>query len=59
VFAEGGVGTVLQTMQKHARFGDIMAIQICILILGAAQDYGIGVAKNLFCPYADLTGGKS
>ena len=54
VFAEGGVGTVLQTMQKHARFGDIMAIQICILLLGAGQDYAIGMAKNLFCPYADL-----
>ena len=56
VFAEGGVGTVLQTMQKHARFGDIMAIQICILLLGAGQDYAIGVAKNVLCPYA--TGGK-
>jgi NitT/TauT family transport system permease protein len=52
VFAEGGVGTVLQTMQKHARYGDIMAIQICILLLGAGQDYLIGVLKNLFCPYA-------
>lgn len=59
VFAEGGVGTVLQTMQKHARFGDIMAIQICILLLGAGQDYGIGVLKNTFCPYANLNGGKS
>jgi NitT/TauT family transport system permease protein len=58
VFAEGGVGTVLQTMQKHARFGDIMAIQICILILGVGQDYGIGVMKNLFCPYANTNGGK-
>ena len=57
VFAEGGVGTLLQTMQKHARFGDIMAIQLCILILGVSQDYGIGVLKNLFCPYAEL-GGK-
>jgi NitT/TauT family transport system permease protein len=58
VFAEGGVGTVLQTMQKHARFGDIMAIQICILLLGAGQDYAIGVTKNLLCPYAALNGGK-
>ncbi len=54
VFAEGGVGTVLQTMQKHARFGDIMAIQLCILILGISQDYTIGILKNLFCPYANL-----
>jgi NitT/TauT family transport system permease protein len=53
VFSEGGVGTVLQTMQKHARFGDIMAIQLCILILGVGQDYAIGVTKNLFCPYSE------
>ena len=52
IFSEGGVGTVLITMQKHARFGDIMAIQLTVLFLGAGQDYAIGVLKTVFCPYA-------
>jgi NitT/TauT family transport system permease protein len=55
VFAEGGVGTMLQTMQHHAKYGDIMAIQICILIIGIGQDYIFGFLKNMFFGYANLT----
>jgi hypothetical protein len=29
--------------------------QILILLLGMTQDYGIGIAKRLFCPYSALT----
>ena len=54
-FSEGGIGTVLQTMQLHARFADIMGIQILILLVGLGQDWMLGQMKNFFCPYAQLT----
>lgn len=58
VFSEGGVGTILVTMQKHARFSDIMAIQICVLLLGLSQDFVIGFLKKIICPYSSLAKGK-
>jgi NitT/TauT family transport system permease protein len=53
--AEGGVGTMLLAQSKHMRLADLFAIQLLILIVGLLQDYAIGVARRLACPYADLT----
>lgn len=54
VRSEGGVGAVLLTANKHFYLDAVLAIQIVILLTGLAQDYLIGAAKNLFCPYASL-----
>jgi len=53
--SEGGVGTVLLDQNHHFRLAAVFAIQLTILLLGLIQDYGIGLAKNLLCPYAALT----
>jgi NitT/TauT family transport system permease protein len=55
VRSEGGVGTVLLDQNHHFRLAAVFAIQLTILTLGLLQDYGIGMMKNLFCPYAALT----
>ena len=55
VRSEGGVGSMLLAESKHFRLTDVFAIQIIILMVGMAQDYGIGLLRGLFCPYADLT----
>jgi NitT/TauT family transport system permease protein len=55
VRSEGGVGTVLLDQNHHFRLAAVFAIQLTILMLGLFQDYGIGLAKNLLCPYASLT----
>jgi len=55
VRSEGGVGTVLLDQNHHFRLAAVFAIQLTILMLGLLQDYGIGLLKNLFCPYAALT----
>ena len=55
VRSEGGVGTVLLDQNHHFRLAAVFAIQLTILMLGLLQDYGIGLMKNMFCPYAALT----
>jgi NitT/TauT family transport system permease protein len=55
VRSEGGVGTILLDQNHHFRLAAVFAIQLTILMLGLLQDYGIGLLKNLFCPYAALT----
>jgi len=52
--SEGGVGAMLLSQNKHFHLAEVFAIQILILLVGLAQDYGIGVLKRLACPYADL-----
>jgi NitT/TauT family transport system permease protein len=54
VRSEGGVGVMLLNQSKHFRLADVFAIQFVILLVGLFQDYGIGVARRLVCPYADL-----
>lgn len=54
VRSEGGIGAMLTTANKHFYLNAVMAIQITILLMGLGQDYLIGVAKKLCCPYADL-----
>jgi NitT/TauT family transport system permease protein len=55
VRSEGGVGTILLDQNHHFRLAAVFAIQLTILLLGLMQDYGIGLTKNMFCPYAALT----
>jgi NitT/TauT family transport system permease protein len=53
--SEGGVGAMLLNQNKHFHLSAVVAIQLTFLVLGLAQDYGIGLLRNVFCPYADLT----
>src|SRR5437763_17101161 len=53
--AEGGVGAMLLNQSKHFRLAEVFAIQIVVLLVGMTQDYAIGLARRLVCPYADLT----
>jgi NitT/TauT family transport system permease protein len=53
--SEGGVGAMLLNQNKHFHLAEVFAIQGLILIVGMTQDYGIGVAKRLLCPYSVLT----
>jgi NitT/TauT family transport system permease protein len=52
--AEGGVGAMLLNQNKHFHLAEVFAIQLLILAVGMAQDYGIGVLKRMVCPYAEL-----
>jgi len=52
--SEGGIGALLMTQNKHFHLSSVLAIQLTIMLLGLAQDYGIGVMRNMFCPYANL-----
>jgi len=51
----GGIGTLLLDQNKHFHLSAVLAIQICILLVGLGQDWAIGVMRRIFCPYADLT----
>ena len=55
VRSEGGVGTLLLNQNKHFHIDAVFAIQLAILLVGIALDYGLGTLKRLFCPYASLT----
>jgi NitT/TauT family transport system permease protein len=52
--SEGGIGTLLLNQNKHFHLDAVFAIQVVILLMGIGLDYGIGLLKKLFCPYADL-----
>jgi NitT/TauT family transport system permease protein len=53
--SEGGVGALLVNQNKHFHLAAVLAIQVTILLLGLAQDYAIGAARKVLCPYADLS----
>jgi NitT/TauT family transport system permease protein len=53
--AEGGIGAMLLNQNKHFHLAEVFAIQVVILLVGMAQDYAIGLARNIACPYASLT----
>jgi NitT/TauT family transport system permease protein len=55
VRSEGGIGASLLDQNKHFHLPAILAIQLVILMVGLAQDYGIGMMRKIFCPYADLS----
>lgn len=52
---EGGIGALLLNQNKHFHLSAVLAIQATILIVGLGQDYALGVAKGIFCPYAEIT----
>ena len=53
--SEGGIGALLLNQNKHFHLSAVFAIQLTILLLGLGQDYAIGLLREMFCPYADLT----
>jgi NitT/TauT family transport system permease protein len=55
VKSEGGIGSVLLDQNHHFRLSAVFAIQAAIFVLGIFQDYGIGITKNMLCPYAAMT----
>jgi NitT/TauT family transport system permease protein len=54
VRSEGGVGSMLLSESKHFLLPEVFAIQIVILVVGMIQDYVIGIARRMACPYADI-----
>jgi len=54
VRSEGGVGSMLLGESKHFLLPEVFAIQVVILAVGLLQDFLIGLARRLACPYADL-----
>jgi NitT/TauT family transport system permease protein len=42
-------------LQKYAKYADVFAIQLAILIVGLFQDYLLGLFRRVLCPYAYLT----
>jgi len=57
--AEGGVGVLLLSQNKHFHLDKVFAIQISIFLIGIFQDYCIGLVKAQLCPYADITQERS
>lgn len=55
VRSEGGIGALLLTQNKFFNLAAVFAIQILILLVGLLIDWMIGSAKNLACPYANIT----
>jgi len=45
---------MLLNQNKHFHLPAVFAIQLTIILLGLGQDYGIGLLREVFCPYADL-----
>ena len=54
VRSEGGVGVLMLNENKHFKLESVFAIQLTILVVGLLQDYGIGVLKNMLCPYSTI-----
>jgi NitT/TauT family transport system permease protein len=52
--SEGGIGAALLNQNKHFHIEQVFGIQVLILLVGVFQDYMIGVARRLVCPYADI-----
>lgn len=55
VRSEGGVGAMLLGESKHFLLPEVFAIQLVILGVGLCQDFLLGAARRLTCPYANLT----
>jgi NitT/TauT family transport system permease protein len=52
--SEGGIGAVLDVQNHTFHLASIAAVCVTVLVCGAAQDYLLGVLKNICCPYAEL-----
>lgn len=53
--ADGGVGTMLINQSKYLHLDAVFAIQFLILFVGVGLDYGFGMLKRIFCPYATIS----
>lgn len=51
---EGGMGTLMLTEAKHLNLDSVFAIMFVVLGIGFVQDWILGQARVLVCPYADL-----
>jgi NitT/TauT family transport system permease protein len=51
---EGGIGLLLYKQNRYLHLDGVLAIQIVILLTGAAQDYSFEVLRRVFFPYAGL-----
>lgn len=58
VRSEGGIGSLLITQSKFLNLSAIVAIQLTILGYGIVQDYVLGYARYLLCPYIKYTNVK-
>jgi NitT/TauT family transport system permease protein len=54
VRSEGGIAAMMTTAARHFYMDAVFAMQITILFVGIFQDYLIGVAKNMLCPYSAI-----
>jgi ABC-type nitrate/sulfonate/bicarbonate transport system permease component len=49
--SEGGIGVMLQNLQKHQSLSEIVAVQMCIMFMGLCQDGGFAGLKYMMFPY--------
>ncbi len=52
---EGGLGSMMLAEDKHIKLDAVFAIQLVVLAIGIAQDWGFVAIRRLLCPYASLT----
>lgn len=52
---EGGLGAMVLADDKHLRLDAVFAIDIVVIGIGIAQDWGFVLLKRVLCPYAGLT----
>jgi ABC-type nitrate/sulfonate/bicarbonate transport system permease component len=52
--SEGGIGLLLYKQNRYLHLDGVLAIQLVILALGIAQDYGFEALGKTFFPYARL-----
>lgn len=50
--SQGGVGALLLNQNKQMHLDEVFAIQLFVFAAGILLDWGLGVIKNLVCPYA-------
>ncbi len=54
VRSDGGIGALMLNENRHFKLDGVFALQLVILVIGLTQDYLLGWARKLICPYADL-----
>ena len=52
--SEGGIGLLLYKQNRYLHLDGVVAIQLVILTVGVAQDYGFEALRRVFFPYAGL-----
>ncbi len=52
--SEGGIGLLLYKQNRYLHLDGVVAIQLVILAVGVAQDYGFEALRKVFFPYAGL-----